>query len=85
MTLRVLEKEVLHLPARSRARLAEKIMESLDDYTDPQIEGAWSAEIEQRVGEIQSGVEKGIPARQVMKDARAALNEIRRLSSARRK
>jgi putative addiction module component (TIGR02574 family) len=85
MTFSVLEREVLHLPARSRVRLAEKIIESVDDYTDPQVEAAWDAEIERRVEEIQSGAEKGIPARQVMKDARRALNETRRLSSARRK
>jgi len=85
MTLRVLEKEVLELPARSRVRLAKRIIESVDDYTDPRVEAAWTAEIERRVEEIQSGAEKGIPAGQVMKDARRALNERRRLSSARRK
>jgi putative addiction module component (TIGR02574 family) len=85
MTLRVLEKEALELPARSRVRLAEKIIESIDDYTDPQVESAWGQEIERRVEEIKSGAEKGIPARQVMKEARRALNETRRLSSARRK
>jgi hypothetical protein len=37
------------------------------------------------VKEIQSGAEKGIPAEDVMKEARRALNETRRLPSARRK
>lgn len=82
MTLRVLEKEVLGLPARSRVRLVEKILESLDD---PGIVTAWDDEIERRVKEIESGAEEGIPAAKVMKDARRALNETRRLSSARRK
>ncbi|HXR08748.1 MAG TPA: addiction module protein [Candidatus Acidoferrum sp.] len=85
MTLRVLEKEVLELPPRSRVRLAEKIIESVDDYADPDLEAAWEDEIERRVKEIESGAEAGIPAGQVMKDARRALNETRRLSSARRK
>jgi putative addiction module component (TIGR02574 family) len=85
MTLRVLEKEVLHLPARSRVRLAEKIIESVGDFTDPEIESSWNAEIEQRVEQIHSGVEKGIPAAQVFKNARRTLNEARRLSPARRK
>ena len=85
MRLRVLEKEALELPARSRVRLVEKIIESIDDYADPQLEGAWDDEIERRVKEIESGAEEGIPAAQVMKDARRALNETRRLSSARRK
>jgi putative addiction module component (TIGR02574 family) len=85
VTLRVLEKEVLELPPRSRVRLVEKIIESLDDYADPGLQAAWDEEIERRVKEIKSGAEKGIPAAQVMKEARQALNETRRLSSARRK
>ncbi len=85
MTLRVLEKEVLELPPRSRVRLAEKIIESIDDYADPALETAWGDEIERRVKEIECGVEKGIPAAQVMKDARRILNKSRHVSSARRK
>ena len=85
MTLRILEKEVLELPARSRVRLAERIIESIDDYADPALEAAWDDETERRVKEIESGVEQGVPAGPVMKDARRALNETRRLPSARRK
>ena len=78
MTLRVLEKEVLELPPRSRVRLAEKLIESIADYADPELEVAWDDEIGRRVKEIQSGAEGGIPAAQVMKDARRALDETRR-------
>ena len=85
MTLRVLEKEILELPPRSRVRLAEKIIESIDDYSTSEIRVAWDVEIEQRVKEIESGTETGIPADRVMKKARRALNEARRLSSAGRK
>jgi len=85
MTRRVLEKEVLELPPRSRARLAEKIIASLDDYAEPKLAAKWNKEIGRRVAEIQSGTEKGIPAAEVMKLARAALNEGPRLPSARRK
>ncbi len=85
MTLRLLEKEVLELPPRSRVRLAEKIMESIDDYATRKLEAAWDDEIERRVKEIHSGAEKGIPAEEVMKEARRALNETGRLPSARRR
>ena len=85
MTLRVLEKEAMELPPRSRVRLAEKIIESLDDFADPTLEAEWNDEIERRVREIESGKEKGIPAEHVMKDARRAINKIRRVPSARRK
>jgi putative addiction module component (TIGR02574 family) len=82
MTLRLLEKEVLELPPRSRVRLAERIIESIDDFAAPELEVAWDDEIERRVEEIQSGADKGIPAKDVMKEARRALNETRRLPSA---
>jgi putative addiction module component (TIGR02574 family) len=85
MTLRLLEKEALVLPLRSRMRLAERIIDSIDHYADPELEAAWDDEIARRVKDIQSGTEKGIPAKDVMREARRALNEARRLPSARRK
>ena len=85
MTFRVLEKEVLELPARSRVRLAERLIESVGEHASPELKAAWDEEIKRRVKEITSGAEKGIASEQVMKQARSALNETRRLSSARRK
>jgi putative addiction module component (TIGR02574 family) len=85
MTIRTLEKEVLELPPKSRARFVEKIIETIDDYTGPKIERAWTEEIGRRVKEIASGKARGIPAAEVMIKARRALHETRRLSSARRK
>jgi putative addiction module component (TIGR02574 family) len=83
--MRALEKEVLDLPPRSRLQLAEKILESIDDFADPTIANLWDSEIQSRIAEIRSGDEKGIPADEVMKSARRAVNETRRLSSPRRK
>src|ERR1051326_60876 len=85
MTLQVLEKEILSLPPRSRVQLVERIIESIDDYADPKLETEWHEEIERRTKEITSGAEKGISAKKVMKEARRALDETRRVSSARRK
>lgn len=85
MTIRALEKEVLELPPRSRVRFAEKLIESVDDFTSKEVEGAWSEEIGRRVNEIESGKAKGIPASEVMTKARRALHEVRQISSARRK
>jgi len=85
MTIRALEKEVLELPPKSRARLAEKILDTIDDYTDPETEKAWADEIARRVKEIESGKVKAVPADEVMTKARRVLHEIRRVSSARRK
>jgi putative addiction module component (TIGR02574 family) len=85
MTIRALEKEVLDLPPRSRIRFAEKIMESVDDFTSKEIEAVWAEETGRRVKEITSGKVKGISAAQAMAKARHALNETRKISSARRK
>jgi putative addiction module component (TIGR02574 family) len=85
MTIRALEKEVLDLPPQSRVRFAEKIIESVDDFTSREIETAWAHEIGRRVQDIESGKVKGIPAKQAMAKARRALNEARKISSARRK
>jgi putative addiction module component (TIGR02574 family) len=60
-------------------------MEGMDDYATAELGAAWNHEIERRVKEIQSGAEKGIPAEDVMKEARRSFNETRRLPSSRRK
>ncbi len=83
--MRALEREVLELPPKSRVQLAEKILETVEDYTDPAVEEAWSKEIERRMEEIESGTAVGIPADEVMANARRELHETRRVSSARRK
>ena len=85
MTIRALEKEVLELPPRSRVRLVERIIESVDGFTSREVETAWSEAIARRVKEIESGKARGIPAAQAMAKARRALHEARHLSPTRRK
>jgi putative addiction module component (TIGR02574 family) len=85
MTMAALKKEVLKLPAEDRIKLAEDVLESVDDFTTPEIDAAWRAEIRRRVDEVESGKVKGIPAKQVLKESRKALNEARRLPSNRSK
>ncbi len=84
-TLEILEQEALRLPPASRVQLAERILESVEDYATPQIAVAWEAEIARRVKEINEGKAEGIPAEEVSAEARRKLHEARRLSSARRK
>ena len=80
-----LEEKVLNWPPARRIRLAEKLMASVEDFASPEIEAAWNAEIESRVTEIREGRAEGIPAEQVMKEARKKLHEARRLSPAGRR
>ena len=71
--LKKIEDEVLRLPARSRARLAERLIASLEKVADPEAESAWRTEVEKRSAELMRGDVKSIPANQVFKKARTAL------------
>jgi putative addiction module component (TIGR02574 family) len=69
-----LEEEALRLPVRSRARLAERLLASLDELpADPAAGKLWLAEAERRAKELASGQVKGVAMAKVMKRARAAL------------
>jgi putative addiction module component (TIGR02574 family) len=72
--LKKLEDEAMRLPARARARLAERLLASLDkEPTDPDAERLWAAEAERRAEDLASGRVTGIPGEKVLRKARAAL------------
>jgi putative addiction module component (TIGR02574 family) len=50
----------LALSEEDRGRLAEKLVESLDQDTDPAAEDAWVAEIERRLARIDAGQAKTV-------------------------
>ena len=54
-----IEQELLKLPLAERARLAERLIASLDE--DAEIEAAWIAEVRRRDEELVSGKVKAIP------------------------
>jgi putative addiction module component (TIGR02574 family) len=68
-----MEDEALKLSARSRARLAERLIASLENDAEPEAESEWLAELERRSSELTSGKVKGIPANKVFKKARTEL------------
>jgi putative addiction module component (TIGR02574 family) len=53
MTIDQLERVLLKLPAHERARLAERLISSLDEESE--VEQAWYDEAERRLEEIQAG------------------------------
>jgi putative addiction module component (TIGR02574 family) len=79
------EKQALSLPATPRVRLAEKILESVEDYASPDVAAAWDTEITRRVKEIKGGKAEGIPAEEVSAGVRRKLHEARRLGSGRQR
>jgi putative addiction module component (TIGR02574 family) len=70
---RELEAQALRLPPRDRARLAERLIASLDDAVDADADEAWIREGERRLDELKSGKTKGRAAAGVFRRARAAL------------
>ena len=71
MTRDQLEAAVLQLPVSERARLAERLIASLDE--DAELELEWQAEAERRDDEMTSGQATGTPLDSALDSARARL------------
>jgi len=71
MTTARLEAEILKLPRSVRARLAERLLLSLDE--DNEIEQAWAEEANRRYQSYLNGDETALPAEEVMASIRKEL------------
>lgn len=69
MKIDELENLLLQLPYQNRARLAERLIASLEEETE--IETAWYDEAERRLAELESGEEEEIPAEEVLASLRS--------------
>jgi hypothetical protein len=78
MKFHLLQKEVLRLSPRSRARLAEKIIESFDGHDASRSDEAWD-------GERASCSGRGISGQPILKGGRGSLSETGGFSSPRGK
>jgi putative addiction module component (TIGR02574 family) len=67
-----IEKNALQLSAEDRARLAVRLLSSLEETTESpeEIEKLWIAEAERRFQELRDGVVQGIPAQDVFAELR---------------
>ena len=73
MTIEELEAEVLKLDLASRARLATKLLTSLEALSEAEIERLWVEEAERRNEEMERGVVEERLAEDVIREARARL------------
>jgi putative addiction module component (TIGR02574 family) len=71
--VRELESQALKLSRRERARLAQRLISSLDQEVDADAERLWLAEAERRLADLKSGRVAAIPAERVIKKVRTAL------------
>ena len=65
-TIDDVESVALQLPRAERARLAERLIASLDE--DLAIEDRWKEEVRRRVGEMRAGTVPSIPGEQVFRE-----------------
>ena len=65
-----LEKRLLSLPSETRARLAERLIASLDDLSDEENERLWVDEAERRMQAFKAGRLSARPAEDVIRDVR---------------
>lgn len=68
-----LEARALKLPPEQRARLAQRLISSLDQAADPESEQLWIREAERRLDELESGQAEPVPAERVIDKARSSL------------
>lgn len=70
MTIDELEAAVLRLDPSLRAKLAERLLRSLEVLSDEENERLWAEEALRRYREIESGKAAVRPAKDVLRDAR---------------
>ena len=59
--------DALSLPPQSRAKLAERLLESLDDPKQKEIDRLCADEVEDRIDAYESGQIKAIPGKKVFR------------------
>ena len=69
--LEEIESEVLTLEPPARAALAKRLLESLDDLSEAEIETLWLEEAESRYDDFRSGRTSAVPGDDVFARARA--------------
>jgi hypothetical protein len=73
MGIKKIEADIKKLDLRDRAALAKWIVESLDDLSESEVAALWAEEAERRLDEMERGQVKEIPAKEVLRRARASI------------
>ena len=73
MKLHQIEDAALHLPQQERAKLAHKLLLSLEGATENEIAEDWLKEAQRRARELDEGVVQPISSDEVRRKARALL------------
>jgi hypothetical protein len=74
MTIEEIEAAVLKLDPSERAKLAERLLRSLEDLSDAENQRLWGEEALRRHEELKAGSGVSRPANDVLHDARGRLS-----------
>jgi putative addiction module component (TIGR02574 family) len=67
------EHAALRLPPEERAKLAQKLLLSLETLSEEELEQAWLVEADRRARELDHGEVQPVPAEEVRRKARTLL------------
>lgn len=73
MSTEELEAKALKLDPKARARLAGKLLESLENLSDEENRQLWAEEAERRDADLDADPASAHPASEVFRDARSGL------------
>ena len=73
MTIEDLEAEALKLDPQGRARLADKLLKSLEDLSEEENAQLWAEEAKRRDADLDAQPDSARPADEVLRDARSRL------------
>jgi len=73
MSIDDLEAEALKLDPHQRARLAGKLLESLEELSEEENERLWAEEAQRRDADLDANPENARPADEVLREARSKL------------
>ena len=74
MDVQELETAALQLDLKSRARLAERLLHSLEDLSEDEIHGLWLEEARRRDVAMEADPTRGVSSEDVLRDAHALLH-----------
>lgn len=73
MKSRAIEKEALELPIDERAKLAQRLLESLDDLSEDEANRLWLSEAARRAREIDGGKVRLVKSEELERRVQARL------------
>ena len=73
MDIQELEVEALRLDAKSRARLAGKLLNSLEELSEPEVARLWAEEAQRRDTQMDADPDSEFPAEEVFREARSSV------------